>query len=214
MTHSFDVAFEPPRIDRVVFAVAPFDAFTGSIVRGAEASVEGLPDKPVRNRSGLLVFINLPPQPTYAWRLSAGRTSYFDPEGQPLTFDPAVDAMRRPVPLLRRPESDYPEGTTLVRGVVHRAGIAVSGASISLDPIEAGATAFQARSNAVGAFAVPLRLPGLAPTEEVDPVEVRINVADGLGGRLFVRLVRGGRAHRFMAPLDLADASQPALEEI
>jgi hypothetical protein len=215
MSHSFDIAFQPPRIDRVVFAVVPFDAFTGRIVdRGVEASVDGLPDKPIRNRSGQLVFVNLPPQAAYSYRVSAANAGYFDPEGQPLSFDPAADDRRRPIALLRRPEGDYGDATTLVRGVVHRAGAPVVGAAIALDPLEAGAPPFETRSGAGGAFALPLRLPTLAPIEAVVPVEVRITVGDGVGNRLFVRDVSGGRAHRFLAPLDLADSQQPVLEEI
>jgi hypothetical protein len=214
MSHSFDIAFQPPRIDRVVFALVPYDAFSGRIVdRGVDASVDGLPDRPIRNRSGMLVFVNLPQQAAYAYRISAARAGYFDPDGQPLSFN--TDAEQTcPIPLLRRPERDFADATTLIRGVVRRAAVPVVGARIALDPLKVGAPAFETRSGAGGAFALPLRLPALAPIETPIPVEVRITVADGVGSRVFERDVTGGRAHRFLAPLDLGDAGQPTLEEI
>jgi hypothetical protein len=214
MSHSFDIAFQPPRIDRVVFALVPYDAFTGrAVTSGVDASVDGLPDKPIRNRSGKLVFVNLPPQPAYDYRVAAGRAGYFDPDGQPLSFN-AGDDRNCPIPLLRRPEADFGEAATLIRGVVHRAAIPVAGARISLDPLEAGAVPFETRSGAGGAFALPLRLPAIAPSETLIPVEVRITVADGTGSRLFERDVMAGRSFRFLTPLDLGDAAQPVLEEI
>lgn len=214
MSHSFDIAFQPPRIDRVVFALVPYDAFTGRIVTGGvEASVDGLPDKPIRNRSGMLVFVNLPSQPTYDYRISAGRAGYFDPDGQPLSFH-SGDDRKCPIPLLRRPEADFGEAATLVRGVVHRAAVPVAGARISLDPLEAGAASFETRSGAGGAFALPLRLPAIAPIETLVPVEIKITVDDGTGSRLFKREVIAGRSFRFRTPLDLGDSAQPVLEEI
>jgi hypothetical protein len=215
MSHSFGIAFEPPRIDEVAFAIAPFDAFSGRIVgAGVEAKIDGLPHKPLRNRSGLLVFFNLPPQPSYDYRVFAAKAGYFDPDNQPLSFDPAVDAPRRPIGLLRRPESDYGDASTLVRGVVCRGGVAAVGAVISIDPLEPGAPAFETRSGDRGAFALPLRLPALAPIEAVEPVPIHFTVDDGQGPRAFVRDARGGRAHRFAAPLDLDVALLPELEEI
>ena len=103
MTHSFAIVFaEPPLTHAVRFALAPFDAFTGArVTAGIDARIDGLPDAPVRNRSGLLVFTNLPPQASYGYRVSAAKAGYFDPP--PGSFaandDPHIPIA---VPLLRR----------------------------------------------------------------------------------------------------------------
>ena len=66
MPHSFDIRFvdedERP-IHEVIVAVVPIDAFTGRIVTsGVKVSIEGLPNRPWRNLSGMLVFVRPPEQ--------------------------------------------------------------------------------------------------------------------------------------------------------
>ncbi|WP_010183094.1 hypothetical protein [Sphingomonas sp. PAMC 26605] len=212
MTHSFAIAFaEPPLTHAVRFALAPFDAFTGArVTAGIDARIDGLPDVPVRNRSGLLVFTNLPPQASYGYRMSAAKAGYFDP---PAGSFAANDDPRIPVavPLLRLPTSGYPDDATLLRGMVRRGAAAIEGASVSVAfaPPVGGATPFVTRTDATGSFAAALRLPLLAPGEKDAPRGVAVTVTDAGGSRLYPGDVRAGRPHRFAAPLDLDSAAPP-----
>ena len=205
--------------DRVVVAVAAIDAFDGRVVtRGVEASIEGLPDRPRRNLSGLLVFVNLPEQAEYRIYLSAVAAGYFDPE--PVTFVPPADgdpdwaAKRRlSVPLLRRPETATEVAGTTVAGVVQRAGVAVAGASVEAElppelvPPGPRLRRFEARSDERGAFALSLRLPD-------DParrwVAVTLILSEGGDERRLERPLTEGEFHSFEQPIDLADVGADA----
>jgi hypothetical protein len=102
MARRFTIAFDEewPE-DKVLVAVAPIDAFTGRIVQqNVDASIEGLPDRPIRNLSGLLVFlkpkpsaegdeadatVTRPNQEKYRIRVTAEAAGYFDPD--PVEFE-------------------------------------------------------------------------------------------------------------------------------
>jgi hypothetical protein len=219
MSHSFDIHFEPAHVDTVTFAIAPFDAFTGQIVsEGVEASVNGIPIRPIRNRSGLLVFINLPAQPQYQFSVRAAAAGYFDPP--PQTFTPPgandpdwAEKRRKNLALTPLPSSHFPEATTLVRGVVVRGADAVAGATVKLEPLEGGSE-FETRTADRGAFALPLRLPPLLPGEDEAPVPITLHVKEAGDERVLTRQVSAGTSYRFADPINLADLEQPDLVEI
>lgn len=203
----------PPRIDRVTLAVAPVDAVTGTLVRGSvTAHIAGLPDQPIVNASGLLVFVNLPDRLHYDVELDARRAGF--PFVEHLTFTPPAPgnkdpaARRRDVLLTPGPDYPFPPATTLIRGVVVRGAAPVAGASIGTAPAGGGAVS-TVRSVANGAFALPLRLPPLGTHEAEAPVSVSIAVSDSGGARTLVRQVRNGHAHSFLEPIDLAGANEP-----
>lgn len=225
--HGFPIVFdnEPrtdTRIDRVTVAVAPVDAFSGEIVqRGVTAKIkdpvtgEYLPFKPIRNLSGLLVFINLEGQPNYTIEVDAGEAGYFAPDVSvfvpPLPNDPNADQKRRhQVTLFRRPDFAFAEATTLVRGVIKRGPDAVAGASIWADPLQPGnPPPFETQSSAKGDFGLPLRLPTLAPGEVPGPVNVSLHFRQGPDQRDLVRPISDGRTHIFEESIDLIGNNTP-----
>src|SRR5262249_10711602 len=139
--HSFPVYFDDePRTDVVTFAVVPFDAFSGQVVsEGVKAELEGLPNRPIKNLSGHLVFINLPDPPDgskYKVDIDASKAGNFSPESEffPPDDPDLANTRRLPVKLMRRPDFPYAEATTLIRGVVVRGKDPVVGASIWIEP--------------------------------------------------------------------------------
>jgi hypothetical protein len=224
MRRRFDVHFEEdPPIDEVVFAVAPLDAFTGQIVRGDVAvRIKGLPHvRPVRNLSGLAVFINLPDPPEeagYRVVIDAERAGYFDPD-EVLVPPPEVDDPDRQwqfdVPLHRLPSTILAGDATTVAGVVVVPNAAapepttspVEGALITAtipwahpNPAQAPQP-FATRTDARGAFVLPLRL-------DVDPEDddrVTFTFQHGARRRWLARRVIDGKFHRFAKPIVLTD---------
>lgn len=187
---------DPPE-DIVIFAVAPIDAVTGRIVRfniTASVTVEGgtvpltslqLPDKPIRNRSGLLVFVrqkNSPVYPKYRIRVKAKAAGYFDPE--PIDFIPPQPGdvfipkvrLRVDFQLFPRPDSLFQDEATLVSGVVVRGAKSVEGARISAKVPATGIgngnafKTFETRSDERGAFVLVLRIPEFAGNEGNDGI--------------------------------------------
>jgi hypothetical protein len=216
MTHSFPIAFEaPPKIDAVTLAVVAFDVLSGQpVTRGVEARVTGLSARPIRNRSGLLVFVNLPAQATYEVQVTAALAGYFDPE--PLIFtppaanDPNIGPKRRlPVALRPRPDFAFLEGTTLIRGMLVRGGAPAAGAMVWAEPLAGGASPFTTTANGQGEFALPLRLPVLAPDEPEAALDVVLHFKLGPDERVLTRPVRNGAIHRFAAPIDLSGGAAP-----
>lgn len=218
MTGAATILFDmPPRIDRVVFAVGAVDAVTGALVRdGVSARIDGLPDQPIVNGSGLLVFINLPDRPQYEVEVD-GRGAGF-PHVERFTFTPPAAgkddpaACRHDVLLTPGPAYPFPSGTTLVRGVVRRGTAGVDGATVSATSISGG-TAFETRSVADGGFALALRLPPLGTHEAEAPVPVTLAVSDQGQSRSFMRPLVNGRCHSFLEPIDLAGTNDPGLFE-
>lgn len=235
---------DPPE-DIVIFAVAPIDAVTGRIVRfniTASVTVEGetvpstslqLPDKPIRNRSGLLVFVrqkNSPLYPKYRIRVKAKAAGYFDPE--PIDFIPPQpgdvfipkDRLRVDFQLFPRPDSLFQDEATLVSGVVVRGAKSVEGARISAKvPVikivnRNAINTFETRSDERGAFALALRLPAFAVVEGNEgaddksgkgiPVEFKIETRSGndewqLDFEMKDLKVIESRRHVFKSSIDL-----------
>jgi len=205
---------DAPRMDRVVLALGPVDSVTGTIVRnGVTARILGLPDKPIVNASGLLVFLNLPEQPRYEVEVDGRRAGF--PFVERFTFTPPAAGnkdpagRRRDVLLAPGPDYPFPRGTTLVRGVVVRGGAPVSAASISA--MAAGWSAsFTTHSAANGAFALAVRLPALGAHGTEAPVKATIMVTGGSDARSFVRPLANGRSHILREPIDLTGSNDPA----
>ncbi|HEX8224763.1 MAG TPA: hypothetical protein VF605_13175 [Allosphingosinicella sp.] len=206
------IHFDPPRTDRVTLAVGAVDGVTGALIRdGVSAGIAGLPDRPIVNASGLLVFINLPDQPHYDVEVDGRRAGY--PFVERFAFTPPADnktpaARRRDVLLAPGPDYPFAPGTTLVRGVVTRGSGPVAGARISAASATGGA-AFATQSIANGAFALALRLPPLAAHEPEAPVSVAIAVSEGGAVRILMRSLANGRSHSFLEPIDLAGRNDP-----
>ncbi len=244
MVHRSVIGFEndPPE-DVVTCSVAPIDAFTGRIVQRnvtasvtvagetAESEVLKLPDKPIRNLSGLLVFINLPDHPKYRVHVKARAAGYFDPE--PADFTPPEpdddsdpkDRLRLDFPLFPRPDFAFTEEVTLVSGVVVRGTEGVEGARISvIVPAPAlgignrrQPQVFETRSDERGAFALALRLPAFSENGEGGdaedgsdkgvPVKFKIETRGSddewiLDLEWEIQIIEG-RRHVFRSPIDL-----------
>lgn len=207
----------PPRADAVTFAVIPIDGVTGAIVAsGVAAKLKGLPDRPVVNRSGMLVFINLP-DPPFEIEIDATEAGFFGPTTlvHPPAGPPDLDPERgRRIEVLLEPRPDYPfpPATTLIRGVVLRGGAAEEGATIAATPQGDSAT-FTGHSNGRGAFAVALRLPPPLDFDTRRKVAVTIELGSGpkLPGltRTLTRDLVSGLSHSFRDPIDLAGSNEP-----
>lgn len=222
MPHSFGIQFDPPRVDNIVVAVAPVDAFTGEIVRdNVVAWLDGLNTRPVRNISGLLVFLNLPARPFYLVNVSASNAGYFDPSRKPFIppapTDPDAARKRRlDFPLYRHPSTSIDPDTTAVAGMLVDGGQPVDAARVwaELPPGSAAPGVvlkpFETRSSTSGSFLLPLRLPAAAAT---GPVSVQFRFRKGLKQRDLARDVNEGRFHSFERPIDLAGANSPQLLE-
>ena len=215
LTIRFDEQPPPLRVDRITLAVLPIDGFSGAIVRcGVGARIEGLPDKPIVNASGMLVFINLAPPPLpphYRVMVEARDAGFFDP--QPLEFtppaenDPEIEKKRKlTVLLVPRPDFPFPSGTTLVRGVAKRGGAPAAGITVTARPPLSSAR-FETLTGDNGAFALALRPHPEGPV----PLELAIRFEDG---NVLLRSLPGkrlvpGRSHSFRDPVDLNGLNDP-----
>ncbi len=203
----------PPRLDRVTLAVVPIDGFSGALVpRGVSASVKGLANRPVVNASGMLVFLNLPPQSGYEVDVALdGYGAAFFPPPSALFTPPDPDdeeaerKRRLEVLLVPRPQYPFPTGTTLIRGVVVRGSTPVAGAAISVKPDQSDGI-FKTLSDEKGAFALALRLSPLS----VGPPAIDVHISEGGDARgLLGKPIEIGRSHSFMEPIDLAGNNDP-----
>lgn len=228
MARRYAVAFDDdPPIDKVVFAVAPIDAFSGRVVlHGVDARIQGLPDRPIRNRSGLLVFVNLPDRPKYTVHVTAEAAGYFDPALSDFVPEspaevPLREQQRRlDVLLLRRPTFAFDEQTTLVSGVVLRGDKSVEAAQIEAmlpqGVVPRSTTVvwgFRTSTDARGAFALALRLPPEVDSPG-DPVPVIFQIKHGEHERQFEKEVKEGHRHVFQKPIDLSGNEDPELSTI
>jgi hypothetical protein len=213
---------DPLPLDRVVFAIAPVDAYTGRIVRGpVTARIPALGARARHNLSGMLVFVNLDAQAEYLVEIRAEPAGYFDvKEPVPRPPDGASDAQRlRKVVLRRLPSTAFGGEATVVRGVVHLNGAPLDNAVVQATELglsPAKQTVFETRSDRRGAFALPLRLhhsnagPGGPPSAVFDFTFQ----AKGWPDRVIKKLVTDGRAYRFGVPIEMsatATVSPPLL---
>jgi hypothetical protein len=233
--HSFPIYFDDnPRIDRVALAVVPMDAFSGRLVTSrVKVSVQGQLARPIKSLSGQLVFINLPAEEKYRVNVDPSEAGYFSPPESefPDPDDPDAKVKKRHlVKLIRRPEFPFEGTTTLIRGVVVRgrepARAPVDAARIWLDPLvkseKPGENAtskpiplpFETRSDARGAFALPLTIP------HVNDSRITVDVVKGTIKRT-LHLQEGddkvdleieitdGKSHSFKQPIDLTGTNEP-----
>jgi hypothetical protein len=221
--NSRPIIFEAGRTDVVTAVVIPVDGVTRLPVRsGVDVQLWDpvddypLPVRIVRNLSGRLVLLNEPADQELSFRVD-GRPAGFQ---GPLfvTFNPAQDGRSRVVLLARRPDSDFGETATLVRGsVVRSAGDdppgPVSGLTVSARP-QAGSAGpqFPATTDERGVFALVVGL-RLVSVNEPAPVPTTIHFEkDGLPVREFDVDIEHGRTHVFAEPVDLDSAVRPAFQ--
>lgn len=237
MVRRFPITFDDERpVDEVLVAVAPMDAFTGLIVpHNVDARIEGLPDRPIRNLSGLLVFLKpkpneaeptatVPDQEKYRIHVSAETAGYFDPELA--EFEPPKDddesdprtRLRLDVPLLRLPTFPFTEETTLVSGVVVRGEEAVTGARIWAK-LPAGVVPgnvdspifFETKSYSRGAFALALRLPAWEDNPD-SLVTIVLHVKEDGHPEFKQEIqVKEHQRHVFEEPIDISGTTSPLL---
>lgn len=211
--HDFPPYFDDnPRIDKVTFAVVPFDSFSGRVVgSGVKASVDGLLDQPIRNLSGLLVFINLPQQDAYGVTVDASEADYFSPVHAtfPSNDNPA-ETRRLMAPLMRLPSFPYAEATTLIRGVVQRGSgpgaVPVRNASIRAGPIMLNPR-FRTASDERGAFALPLSIRRAHAHSGTHTVTLHFE--QGNDTRTLHVEISEGKSHSFNEPIDLIGHNKP-----
>lgn len=211
MSPSFEYRLESnPLIDNVVFALAPINAFTGRVVaKEVKARIDGLTNKPIRNLSGLLVFVNLPAQVSYQVHMTASDAGYLDPEVVTVTLPLAN--LRVDVPLYRQPSATFDPDSTIVAGKVVRAGQDVPGArvwaelpgSVSILIPPPVLQPFETRSDGRGAFALPLRAGGAS--------SIKFRFRHGADQRELDRAVIEGKFQSFEEPIDLVGTNSPPL---
>jgi hypothetical protein len=202
---------EPLPLDRVIFAIRAVDSFTGGTVRGPlRAQIAALGVQARRNLSGLLVFINLDERPNYDVQIEARAAGYFDVDVTvPRPADDASDDQRlRRIALQPLPTAPFTHETTLVRGVVLRAGAPLAGARIeAVEKDLVIPTVFGSRSDPRGAFVLPLRLTPSTPALDNQPTATFVLTfkADGLPDRELQATVVDGTAYRFATPVEVQD---------
>jgi hypothetical protein len=211
----------PLREDIVSFAIIPIDGVTGALVRsGVTATVKGLANRPVLNRSGMLVFINLP-DPPYEIEVDATNAGFFGPttiihppDPPPVGPPDLHPERRRRVEVLLEPRPDYPfpPATTLIRGVVVRGPAVEEGAEIAATP-QGDSGRFTGHSAGTGAFAVALRLPPPLDFDSRRKVDVKIELSSGPNlphrTRTLTRKLTSGLSHSFREPIDLDGTNEP-----
>jgi len=216
-----------PIIDDVCVAVAPVDVFDAALVSSGirvilldNTSFEELPDRFVRNRSGMWVLTRRRPagvpfgapdspgaRELYTIRVLAKEAGYFDQDRLSFVPDPARPRERRfDVFLQRRPHRVPEPGVTSVAGVLMKDGAPGVFARVrarlpaSILPPGAGALRpFETQTDERGAFSLPLRL----PTQST--VGVRVTFDFSLGGQSLSRTldVRAGSLNAFELPIEL-----------
>jgi len=214
------VYFDRTHFDHVVLAVIAVDAFNGRIItKGITAFIEKqingnfkrFPIKPVRNISGMLVFINRTnqapldspsglPGPPYRIVVNATAAGYFDP--QPVMIAALPNDKKLLLKLHRLPSVALDTATTSISGVVINGAAAVAQAVIksiypaAILPPNAQPDPFETQSDERGAFSLRMRLP-------VSPADIQIEVSNNGQQRVFDRKLTEGKAYAFEFPIDL-----------
>ncbi len=216
MTHSFDIQFDPdPSIKNVDFAVVPIDAFTGRIVTSAlQVRLKNLPNHPIRNLSGMHVFVNLPNQLTYQVEVFPLKVGYFEPGVKiwPVPNDlESKTSKRLIVPLFKKPGTGVDTDITTVSGVVVRGSQALESVIIRAFPptnaLFPGSISepFETRSDKRGAFALRLRVPTKSDGE------VKFKFQYGAFQREIEEPVEEGKFYSFREPIDMIGSNVPQL---
>ncbi|MWC27080.1 hypothetical protein [Paenibacillus sp. MMS18-CY102] len=122
-------------VSRVSVAIRPIDELVADRmpIGQVQVTLEGTVHKPIRNRGGWQVFVDLP-SGSYTARIVS---DYYLDAAVPVTVQPASDPSALDVPLL--PRSSYPFDThaTLLRGVVKdQAGAPVNNAAVEAIRLE------------------------------------------------------------------------------
>lgn len=157
------------RIDRVDIAVAAVDAFSGDAIFGGLAmSIEGIVKQPIRNLSGMWVFINLPERAQYQLNIDASSAGYFNP---PTIVIGAEDQPRVDVALVRLPSASMNYEASYIAGTVKLSDQKSPAALVTITanfPEEDGNTAsvFRSFSDEKGAFLLPCRVPDLVGDDQ------------------------------------------------
>ncbi len=214
------IYFDRTHFDDVVLAVIAVDAFNGQVIaKGIEAHIEKqiggsfkqFPIKPIRNASGMLVFINRKnqaplespptlPAPPYRIVVDALEADYFDPPSTMITALP--NDKKLVLRLHRRPSVALDSATTSVSGVIVRGVAQVADVVIksiypaAILPPNAQPEPFETRSDERGAFSLRMRLPATSAT-------VRFEIGDIGTPRIFDRNIAEGKAYAFDTPIDL-----------
>ncbi|OJF14207.1 hypothetical protein [Couchioplanes caeruleus] len=203
------IAFEPDLTDVVTAVVIPMDGITRRVVAMGVA-VElwdpqrgtALPRRLVRNLSGHHVLLNEPADQDLTFRVVPGRAGYRGPVL--VAFNPAAEGISRVVPLERRPDADFADVTTLVRGLIVRSATPVAEAVISARPSPPAGPQFPATTDERGVFALAVHL------GETGPVRTTLHVEPGGGAArdVIVDLERG-LTHVFTEVIDLDQTTTP-----
>ena len=219
-SHARPVHFDRTHFDDVVLAVTAVDAFNGRIIADGikmyiEKQIGGgfkrFPVKPVRNASGVQVFLNRRnqaplgsppplPAPPYHIVIDAREAGYFSPPPTPIAALP--NDRRLLVRLHRRPDSTLDAATTSISGLVVRGAARVGGALVKsvftagLPPNSPQPESFETFSDERGAFSLRMRLPA-------SPVNVRFEISENGPPRILVRSLTEGVAYAFKTPIDL-----------
>jgi hypothetical protein len=212
-----NIYFDDPLVDEVLLAVEPIDAFTGQIVQGpVECEIKDFPCRPIRNRSGLYVFLSdTQQQDAYHIRIKAQEVGYFDkafdfrPPDPDASIAEGVRARRVVVPLLRRPTMPYTDSATLISGVVVRGEEPVVNADLWVDlpdqplPDNPPAdTQFRTLTDERGAFSLALRVPD-------STVTVTMHINDETAHRSISGVVEEHGRHSFKKPIDFSIPADP-----
>ncbi|EFM11333.1 conserved hypothetical protein [Paenibacillus curdlanolyticus YK9] len=155
-------------VSRVSAAIRPIDELAAdrSPIGQVQITLEGITAKPLRNRSGWQVFMDLP-SGNYVGRLVSEH--YLDAEIS-ITVQSGADPVALDVPLLPRSSYPFPSHATLLRGVVKdQAGVPVNDAvveGVRLEPADSYA-AMLAAAGAMGGTRLFLSgLQGEAPAPD------------------------------------------------
>jgi hypothetical protein len=206
--------YEPAIVDVVTAVVIPMDGVTRRIVTtGVDVELWDprrqvpVPKRLIRNRSGAHVLLNEPDDQELTFRLRPEAAGYRGPVL--VTVNPRVEGISRLVPLERRPDADFGDVATLIRGLVVRADTPVAGAVVSARPPAPAGEQFPATTDERGVFALVVHL------DEPGPVNtpVRVTQPGGATRDLTVEL-RRGRAYAFAAVIDLDRATPVPIHEI
>ena len=213
-----------PPFDEVTAVLVPADRTSRRpVTSGVRATLwddqshRDLPDRLVRNLSGAFVLLNRPLGENYMFRVDPTAAGYSGPFL--VAFQPDADNRRQIVWLSSRPDSPFDPGTTLIRGVVTRAGPNTSAAGIEIAAVprrgDGGAPqdddpTFTGNTDERGCFAVGVYLEAPDDGDLDATVETALTLnRGGVPHRELVVHLDYGREHVFAESLDLDGSNEP-----